>query len=82
MAENPTHLMQSAKDTIQANLPEVAREILAWQGSGVLTNGWLRRAARILEPLSTHDALGLAEKLAKDAALAVVADNPLPERIS
>ena len=68
MAEDLVVLMNAARAVVAENLPQIASEILAWNNTGLLPEGKLREVAAILAPISTHDALGIAEKIARDAA--------------
>lgn len=65
--------MDSAKSIIAAHLPEIAREILAWRDTGLLSDGKLREAAGFLQNFMPADTLMIAEKMARDAALEAVA---------
>ena len=62
-----------ARQIINDHLPEVARDMLIWQKTGLLPNGHLRRAGDCLAQSFPHDPLQVAEKLLFDAALETVA---------
>lgn len=62
-----------ARDLLRRNVGQAATELLEWQATGLLTEGVVRQAAWALRHLSPPDALRMAEKLARDAALEVAA---------
>ncbi|WP_419900626.1 hypothetical protein [Roseomonas sp. USHLN139] len=61
--------VDAARVALEANLPAVCRELLAWHDTGLLPDGRLREAAAILEPVAPGYFLQIAEGMANRAAL-------------
>lgn len=61
-----------ARALIAENLPEIAREILEWRRTSVLTGDKLRSAERMLLEHIPFDTLHLVENMARDAAFELI----------
>lgn len=72
---NPSAAISLARQMVSGHLQEIARELLLWRDTAILPNGRLREVAAVLAGVFTHDALRIAEGLARDAALEVIANS-------
>lgn len=74
MSDNPRDIMAQARAMAEAHLPAIARELLDWSNTGLLTDGWFRQVAVVLAPLSSHhDPLGMAERVVRRVMLEKIA---------
>jgi len=71
-----TQIVQMMKAYVKDNLKDCCRELVDWDNTGILCEGKVRLAARILEPIGSGDStnLRIAEQEVKSQAIQKVAE--------
>ena len=71
---NAPDAFDKAKAHVDANLKQGCQELVAWNDTGILPDGVVRKTANFLRESYPLDALGHAENLYTKAALRKVAE--------
>ncbi len=66
--------IENATALIDENLKSACQELVEWQETGVLCNGVIREAARLMDESMTHYRLSIATSLVTNAAIRVIAN--------
>lgn len=71
---NARENMQQMKQFVAENMKQCCHELIEWQDTGVLSNGKVREASRMLVGIYRSDSLSIVESEIKSQALRKVAN--------